>query len=650
MTSSSERRGRKRPLSIVSESSSTSTVVNEDDVKPILCGSCQNPLKLLPPPQFCTQSSPQGWHLTSHQLQKIYITCSNYIADKRSCGAALHNDSPHFHLGCSGIPCGSKLFSDILQKYEKREATLSMANNPLPSSAGETVSQEIINKGFNSSEFMPNRIRKNRNETMCEIGLVNRDKTVMLPSINRSTSFVNRLNESVQRFRIDDVREFVCPFCDVQGSSQYLQEYFANFRTRKVKFYEIDESIDFPPIAFNRCGVNGNEKNNKSTVEKECGQSNCFLDYLIQEQEEELGIYYENTELQLDHFTNILRDIHCNKSSYGSSASDEKYCVENKPLSRKKNGVEGRHIGILGKIAGEYITKSVNPEEKVIRQESDSDEKKINILNGTYLVGQPVRLYCNVDNTYHVGRIIDWRVCDELNYLRSKVSNDLKRNGKYAKSCSYDKCLLLDQDINRIQYLVRFRAGAEGRLVVVHEWLYLEEHSVMVGLRLVWVNLNKDGHLLCKKNKSSEYIQSNNMYEEERMPRFMPAQIFVRSSLEMSSLPRFDSLVEKSKGLVPPIKVMTLFFGKQFRCKKLWLYNHDSTSIVEEDSFADNLKDGLHRSFEKKDVVDFQNPTTELESHLKELQCDDDNLVLSAALASMEIEEQRRIRRWHNLA
>jgi hypothetical protein len=28
-----------------------------------------------------------------------------------------------------------------------------------------------------------------------------------------------------------------------------------------------------------------------------------------------------------------------------------------------------------------------------------------------FLIGKPVRLYCNLDNEYHSGRILDWRTC-----------------------------------------------------------------------------------------------------------------------------------------------------------------------------------------------------------------------------------------------
>ena len=51
------------------------------------------------------------------------------------------------------------------------------------------------------------------------------------------------------------------------------------------------------------------------------------------------------------------------------------------------------------------------------------------VLEPSFLVGKQVRLYCPVDNAYHIGRIADWRGADDLSSTSSHVRNEKCKNG-----------------------------------------------------------------------------------------------------------------------------------------------------------------------------------------------------------------------------
>jgi hypothetical protein len=65
-------------------------------------------------------------------------------------------------------------------------------------------------------------------------------------------------------------------------------------------------------------------------------------------------------------------------------------------------------------------------------------------------------------------------------YDNSRISK--KRTRKKTK-------LELHTNVSQTEYLVRFRAGIDGRILPVHQWLFLEEHPLMVSVALVWAKV-----------------------------------------------------------------------------------------------------------------------------------------------------------------
>jgi hypothetical protein len=132
-------------------------------------------------------------------------------------------------------------------------------------------------------------------------------------------------------------------------------------------------------------------------------------------------------------------------------------------------------------------------------------------LDSTYLVGMSIMLFNPVDNSYHSGRIVD--------YKQNASAN--KNSTSHVKSIT---TRLLDTEIAETLYLVRFREGAEGRKVAIHQWIYLEEHAVRVGGEVCWAKISDE-----------IYVPDSSVANSVRMCPYRPVQIIFRSMLERIS-------------------------------------------------------------------------------------------------------------------
>jgi hypothetical protein len=96
-------------------------------------------------------------------------------------------------------------------------------------------------------------------------------------------------------------------------------------------------------------------------------------------------------------------------------------------------------------------------------------------LGADFLIGKPLRLYCPKGNTYHDGRIIDWRRATHLRPITSS-----------PPQCDRDFLFGILSEIARSEFLVSFSAGLNYRKRTVHQWIILEEHALAVGTSLIW--------------------------------------------------------------------------------------------------------------------------------------------------------------------
>ena len=185
------------------------------------------------------------------------------------------------------------------------------------------------------------------------------------------------------------------------------------------------------------------------------------------------------------------------------------------------------------------------------------------------------------------------------------INNKTAPGQSFLSSSSLGRNILLDKDIGRTQYLIRFRAGVEGRKLAVHEWIFLEEHSIMVSISLAWVNLDLLGNQQHAKegSKHCTYVaqatdtvrpKQSSLKNKEIKTQFRPIQLFVRTALERgaavdeltftttanqptSAEGNASSLFQST----PPMKIFGLFFGKMYHCAMI---NIGCKEVVVEDT------------------------------------------------------------------
>lgn len=81
-------------------------------------------------------------------------------------------------------------------------------------------------------------------------------------------------------------------------------------------------------------------------------------------------------------------------------------------------------------------------------------------LGPDFLIGKPLRLYCPDGNSYHNGRIIDWRRATHLRPISSTSPSNVD-DFQYGDV----------SEIARCEFLVAFPAGLDFRKRAVHQWV-----------------------------------------------------------------------------------------------------------------------------------------------------------------------------------
>ena len=181
---------------------------------------------------------------------------------------------------------------------------------------------------------------------------------------------------------------------------------------------------------------------------------------------------------------------------------------------------------------------------------SDQWEEKDAWSVADFLIGKPVRLYCNLDNEYHNGRIIDWRTCSV--YANDNMPQPCKNKRKSIPIGKLD--YYGSGPISSCEFLVRFPAGEGRRQKEVLQWILLEEHSLAVGITLVRARFD---------------IKSNSQ------DKWRPAMVLARSALELVPVREFlqegvngelfgqKKLEEAERGVssTDDLLALTSFFG-----------------------------------------------------------------------------------------
>lgn len=585
------------------------------------------------------------------------VTCSNMSGPVKCCRAHLSGgNSPHYHFTCLKklIPSKSKLYSDLCRyaNYQEEENKRKKIRSSFRSPIGQ-VPEEKLASNLNSVHIQ-NNVPVNNNRESKLPDRVPLDKSVhLMHRGSLSSDESGRSTASNRKYLTKN--PFICDACDMEGSSRYLSEYFDNFRTVKKKFYGDDEAIDaIHPIS------------NLASSDEEMMEGSSFVQYLMgKELDANLNVSSKATELRISRIRQVLQ------------------CTI---MSQEHNDME--HKSTL-----------------------DFDEP----ITPNYLIGQPVRLYCSLTNSYHTGRIIDARHHSSVDTTRLKPST-VKRYIGIQSSTKKSPIrepqstppVLLDRDIGRTQYLVRFRARMEGRRSTVHQWLYLEEHPLMVGVAIVWINIyNQDqGDVdrdtsqiisMCRPlsadactieggNLSADTKGAKRSLEKLRRlkrskAKFYPGQIFLRSALEMMHVdeinpnhcdftlnPLQQSNLSREVPHPEGFHVIALIFDDVYKCVRLKMEKQSSAVLQSQKKESEDIpvqlggsmpKTGrelnveymlgvLGKSFKDISFADFRNPPPDVKEYLQVLHAHDESLVRAIVSACSEEEEQMRALLWHN--
>lgn len=128
-------------------------------------------------------------------------------------------------------------------------------------------------------------------------------------------------------------------------------------------------------------------------------------------------------------------------------------------------------------------------DDSIWREESDRDDKarKVTRFGPEFFIGKIFKIYCPNDNSYHTGRIIDWRSAIPPGTDPKQLPKLFSGKGRIASS----------------EFLVRFPAGCNGRKVTLLKWIILEEHSCAISTDLIYACREKGRGI----RKSTRYTE-----------------------------------------------------------------------------------------------------------------------------------------------
>ncbi|KAL3760765.1 hypothetical protein ACHAWU_003673 [Discostella pseudostelligera] len=281
--------------------------------------------------------------------------------------------------------------------------------------------------------------------------------------------------------------------------------------------------------------------------------------------------------------------------------------------------------------------------------------------SASFLVGKPIRLYNNLDNEYHVGRIVDWRKCTvyprptslpPYEYIDAQTVRDEgslmspthNQNDSKNNAAAVLNHISIDQleyygigPLSTCEFLVRFPSGLQGRRKELLKWIMLEEHSLAVGMSLI----------LGKKSKPSL----------SRSVDWKPAMILVRSALELVTVRSFlheddrgnlfaTMTTERENTLAGDRWALASFFGEEqhdlLRLRDETCDLHDNPNLLLMDASGVNGKvkneEGADRVEEADNDVQLLHPRDPPSS-----------IDVPLALAMVEHCEQMRCKAWKKL-
>jgi len=234
-------------------------------------------------------------------------------------------------------------------------------------------------------------------------------------------------------------------------------------------------------------------------------------------------------------YVTLLLEKHMRENPSGGKNADER--SGSLATQSNKDGIVGDKVRLMCPPRSElWYAHELDRQASLLGTEEgkekedgeDNDSIPIND-SAEFLVGKPVRLYNNLDNEYHVGRIVDWRTCTVYPPLYTNHGNSgnlpvSKNNTVHMNDLEYYGI----GPLSTMEFLVRFPSGLQGRKKELLRWIMLEEHSLAVGVSLI------QGKTAKIKGGGGNHHPNNN-----GCGLWKPAMILARSALELVTVRQF---------------------------------------------------------------------------------------------------------------
>lgn len=590
-----------------------------------LCGKCNGDVRL-PPFRTSRQSSllAAATNTSTTTTEEVMVddSSSSYFSNVHHVKCALKCSTPRYHLTCTSVPKRSQIYQCAIAAATAAATVASSDDND---ARGGDV-QSMIEPHSSSST---NNVWWNPNNTL--------DGKLPYSSTNQQSlpgSTSSHSNSSSKKNWPTSMLSFICPKCDVEGTSRYLLEYFERFASMKKAYY-------------------GEYLKNK--LGKYHGAVKCRLDRVDESVDARTGetfLWHLMKDNRKDYIHK--KNMQVNNNSSSSMLPPESNSIEFESTNYCWNPSE-IHLSNMAKVLTTLSDQQLHGHHE--KQQNKRQKSAAIQLDPSYLVGMAIRLYNPIDNSYHTGRIIDYQLNAPHAVDEPTTSNTTNVTFFNDSSDSSPPNIgsLVDIELCSTLFLIRFRHGVEDRKISVHKWIYLEEHAVTVGGEICWANVGnlangtyiEDGTTFkaeCSPNKNDGTSKSSD--EQQYISPYRPVQIVFRSLLEMIPCKNLNPLNDA-------LNVLAMGFGQTFSHVRLSLMGggkqcDDKTTTST--SLQQNC-DVEDKSMMHTELIPFtpNNPIW-LGQFLHQAELSDEELAVGIGMACMEKEEERRIRVRLNLS
>jgi hypothetical protein len=248
-------------------------------------------------------------------------------------------------------------------------------------------------------------------------------------------------------------QEWYCFDCSTTGSTQVLQQYLEANDDRKAAFdtwsayreslWEIDlqEEASSPASAASASAASTTAKNKPRRPKSELDRA------------------YQSHELALRPERKL------------SDKSKSRSSLSKKQRARHSNIMAAGNIMAYPNVVSvpECLTSAVT----MSQMDTTGEQHR----HPTHFLGRPVRLYNPEGNTYHTGRIVDWR--ETSSWPNSKSKTSTSATARKSNSNTTIPQRHGHESPTMTEYLVRFTAGMDDRKTPYQHWIVLEEHGTL---------------------------------------------------------------------------------------------------------------------------------------------------------------------------